>query len=432
MKKWLVLLVVVCLLVTGMALSLSGSAAPKKVQLRWYLRWDNARLNNVAQPIKEEYEKLNPNVEIIIENISNSNEYHMKLQTMLAANAAPDVIYPATHQAYVLAANKQIIDLMPFVKKDKIDLNVYIPEVLELYKYNKTMLYGLPIDTAAFVIFYNKDMFDAAGVPYPTDDMNWEDFIELGKKLVKDTDGDGKIDQWAFHFDTNTVWQVILYQMTGELLFDDLYNPKKFLLTNKNQIEALQFCADLIHKHKLTISPAQRGNIGDMFMSGQAAMNIIGHWRVPTYNASVKFNWDVAALPQAGKVRANRGDGSCFSITKSSKNPQAAWEFVKFLAGPNAPGVRKLLALGQMVPSQEALTKDELYLKTPGQRLINKPAFLVGRENMMTVYQPFTTWYSEAETAMRAAFVPLWEGQATAEQVVKALAPQIEALMAGN
>lgn len=428
MNRRIVALVIVCALIGSMALSVC--AAPK-IQLRWYLRWDNARLKNVAEPIKAEYEKLHPEVEIVIENISNSNEYFLKLQTMLAANSAPDVIYPATHQGYVLAANKQIIDLMPLAKKDKLDLKAYIPEVLELYKYNKKMLFGLPIDTAAIVIFYNKDMFDAAKVPYPTDDMTWEQFIEMGKKLVKDTDGDGKIDQFAFHFDTNTVWQVILYQKTGKLLFDDLYNPTKFLLTDKKQIEALQFCADMITKHKLTLTPAQRGTIGDMFMSGQAAMNIIGHWRVPTYNASVKFNWDVAALPQGGKIKANRGDGSCFAITKNSKHPQAAWEFVKYLAGPDAPGVKKLLALGQMVPAQTALTNHELYLRTPGQRIINKKAFLVGRENLMTVYQPFTTWYNEGENALRGALVPLWEGKATAEQVVKELAPQMEALMAG-
>jgi len=418
---------ILCILIGMMALPTFAAA---KTQLRWYLRWDSARLENVAKPVIEEYQKLHPNVEIVLENISNSNEYFLKLQTMLAANSAPDVIYPATHQGYVLAANKQLVDLMPLVKKDKIDLNVYIQSVLNLYK-NKKMLFGLPIDTAAFVIFYNKDMFDAAKVPYPTDNMTWEQFVEMGKKLLKDTDGDGRIDQYAFHFDTNTVWQVILYQKTGKLLFDDLYNPKKFLLKEKDQIEALQFCADMINKHKLTLAPSQRGSIGDMFMAGQAAMNIIGHWRVPTYNASVKFNWDVAALPQSGKVKANRGDGSCFAITKDCKNPQAAWEFVKYLAGPNAPGVHKLLNLGQMVPSQIALTTHEAYLRPPGQRIINKQAFLVGRENMMTVYQPFTSWYSEAENAMRGAFVPLWEGKATAAEVVKNLAPQIEALIAG-
>ena len=430
MRRHWVILLVVGLLISSMTASVL--AAPK-VNLRWYLRWDKARLDSVATPVKEEYEKLHPNVEITIENISNGNQYFDKLQTMLAANSAPDVIYPATHQAYQLAAKKQLLDLMPFVKKSKMDLNAYIPAVLNMYKFKNgktTMLDGLPIDTAAFVIFYNKDMFDAAKVPYPKDNMTWDQFFEMAKKLVKDKDGDGRIDQYAIHWDTNNYWTIMTYQMTGKFMFDDLYQPTKFLLNEKDQIQALQTYADVITKYNLCPTPSQRGQIQDLFLSGTAAMNLIGHWRVPTYNTSVKFNWDVAAMPQ-GKFKCNRGDGSCFSITKDTKNPEAAWEFVKYLAGPDAPGVNKLLALGQMVPSQTKLTKSDLYLNTPGQKKINKKAFLVGRENMIPMYQPFAVWYNEWENNFRGAFVDLWEGKITAAEAVKNVTPKVEALMSG-
>ncbi len=422
-------------LICGLAivgLSMSTFAAPKTT-LRWYLRWDKARLDKVATPVKEEYEKLHPDVEIIIENISNGSEYFDKLQTMLAANSAPDVIYPATHQAYQLAAKKQIIDLMPFVKKDKLDLKAYIPSVLNMYQYKSgktTVLQGLPIDTATFVIFYNKDMFDAAKVPYPTDNMTWDQFFEMSKKLVKDTNGDGKIDQYAIHWDTNNYWSLFVYQMTGKYMFDNLYEPKQFLLKNANQVQALQRYADVIAKYHLAPTPSQRGQITDLFLAGNAAMNMIGHWRVPTYNASVKFRWDVAALPH-GKFPANRGDGSCFSISKDCKNPAQAWEFVKYLAGPDAPGVMKLLSLGQMVPSQTKLTQSELFLNTPGQVKINKKAFLAGRQTMIPMYQPFTTWYNEWENGFLGAFNDMWEGKTTAAQAVKNITPKVEALMSG-
>src|SRR5690554_5227066 len=348
MKKRLLIHLLFCILLLSLPV-FSALSAPE-VTLRWYLRWDQTRIRNVAEPVKEEYERLNPGVNIVIENIASGDEYWLKLQTMLAANAAPDVIYPATHHAYILSSKNQLLDLMPFVERDNIDLSVYIPAVLDLYKY-EDILYALPIDTAALVTFYNKEMFDASGVPYPTDDMTWDEFIAMGKRLVRDTTGDGRINQYAVHLDTDIYWPMLVYHMTGEYLFDDLYQPTEFLLKKQEQINAVQYYADIIVKHGLAPTPSQQAGITDTFLAGVAAMNIVGHWRVPTYNAEAKFEWDVAALPR-GKYPANRGEGSGFAVTKDTKHPEAAWQFVNYLAGPDAPGTKKLLELGLMVPSQ--------------------------------------------------------------------------------
>ena len=426
-KKYLALLVLPLIFILVGSFLTGPVKSASKTELRWYLRWDNARLEAVAKPVIEDYQKLNPNVEIILENVGSGNEYWMRLQTMLAADSCPDVVYPATHQAYLLSQNKQLINLMPFVKRDKIDLKAYIPAVLDFYM-EKDVLFGLPIDTASLVIFYNKDMFDEAGVPYPTDNMTWDELITMSKKLVKDKDGDGRIDQYALHLDSNIYWKIVTYHMTGKMLFDDLKNPTKLLLKNKDQIQAIQYFADMMVKHHIAPTPSMRADISDMFLAGNAAMNIIGHWRVPTYNKSVKFNWDVAALPR-GKYPANRGDGSCFAISKDTKNPEAAWEFVKYLAGPDAPGVKKLLSLGQMVPAQTALLDSDLFLKTPGQRLINKKAFLAWNNVLLSPYQPFHEIFNEVDNTIRAAFAELWEGKISAEQAVKNATPKLETLL---
>jgi multiple sugar transport system substrate-binding protein len=142
------------------------------------------------------FQKEYPNVKVEIENIGSGTEYWTKLQTMVAAGTAPDVLYPATHNAYALASNGALMFVDDLAKRDKIDLNKYDQSILNLYKYNgKTTC--LPIDTAALVIFYNKNMFDAAGVPYPKDGWTLDDFLATAQKLTKDTNNDGKTDQFG-------------------------------------------------------------------------------------------------------------------------------------------------------------------------------------------------------------------------------------------
>ncbi|NLG85062.1 MAG: sugar ABC transporter substrate-binding protein [Firmicutes bacterium] len=401
----------------------STVAAAEQITLRWFMRWDKVRLDNVAKPIIEEFQKKHPNIKIEIENIASGREYTTKLLTMAAGGAMPDVLYPNTCDANVLAAKGALLDLRPFMKL--VDLTAYDRRILDLYRY-KGGIYGLPIDRAALAIFYNKDMFDEAKVPYPTKEMTWDEFIALAKKLTKDKNGDGRIDQWGVHLETDTYWQVFLYHMTGKNMYDDLYKPTKFLMKEPKAVEAIQLYADMMLKHKIAPTPSQRAGISDLFVAGSAAMNIIGHWRVPQYIENCKFRWDVAPLPH-GPYKANRADGSCFAIGKNTKHPKEAWEFVKYLAGPDSPGVKKLLELQQMVPAITKYQKSDLFLKSEPQ--INKKAFLAYSDRLVICYQPLNTDFQELDNIIRTELNKVWEGEETAAEAIKNITPKVEAVL---
>lgn len=398
-------------------------AAAKQVTLKWFMRWDKARLDGVAQPVIEAFQKQNPNIKVEIENIGSGTEYWTKLQTMIAGGTAPDVIYPATHNAYALASQGALVFLDDLAKRDNLDLNKYDKSILDLYKYNGKVA-CLPIDTAALVVYYNKDMFDKAGLPYPKGGWTWAEFLDTAKKLTKDTNGDGKTDQ--FGVDTWTAyWPVIVWSMTGHGVFDDIRKPAKFIINDKESVDALQWLGDLTNKHKVMPSTAERASISDMFLAGKSGMNIIGHWRVPQYMANIKdFKWDVAVLPK-GKILANRSDGSCFGITAQSKNPEAAWEFVKFLAGPNSMGVGLLLDLQQMTPALTDYQKSDRFLKPANLANVNKNAFLAGKDNLFTMYDPIHPSYDELNTIMSQELGELWNGNATAQQAIDRMLPKI-------
>ncbi len=405
----------------------ANTGSGEQVTLRWYMRWDKARLENVAQPVIEAFEKENPNINVEIENVGSGSEYWTKLQTMIAGGTAPDIVYPATHNGYALASKGALLSLDSFLERDKIDVSKFDPAIIDLYRYDGK-LYGLPIDKAALVVFYNKKLFDEAKVAYPKDDWTWDDFLEAAKATTKDTNGDGRND--IFGVDTFTqYWPVMVWTRTGHNIFDDPKKPTKFLLDDPEATAGLQWLADLSNKEHVMPSAAERADISDMFLAGKSAMQIVGHWRVPQYMANVKdFEWDIAALPR-GKIAANRSDGSSFAITANSKHPEEAWQFVRFLAGPGSTGVERLLELQQMTPALKEFQQSDVFLKPEALPNVNKAAFLAGSDNLFTMYDPIHPAYDEISAIETQELNELWNGNATAQQAVERMKPQIEAAL---
>ncbi|RME09138.1 MAG: sugar ABC transporter substrate-binding protein [Ardenticatenia bacterium] len=410
------------------ASSQQESAQQEQVTLKWFLRWDQTRVDNVARPVIEEFEQLHPNIKIELENIGSSSEYYTKLQTMVAGGTPPDVFYPATHVAYAYAFKGAIRPVQDFIERDGIDLNAYEQQVLDLYKLNGEV-YCLPIDTAALVVFYNKTLFDEAGVPYPQEGWTWDDFLQTAKALTKDVDGDGQTDQFGVDVFRN-YWPMMVWSNTGHGLFDDLRHPTKFLVaSDPKAVESIQWIADLTLVHGVMPSDEQRADISDLFAAGKAAMQIVGHWRVPRYLAA-EIDFDFAPLPIGDFGQpVNRADGSCFAISAQSKHPEEAWEFVKFLAAPGARGVELLLDLQLMTPALVEYQQDPRFLNPPELEGKNKAAFLAGKENLYSMYDPLHPMYAAFDAAWKQELGVVWLGDVTAEEAVSRLNEQVQEML---
>lgn len=413
---------------SGQAAQPEAAAAGEPVNLKLFLRWDQARLDSVAAPVIEAFQNANPGVTIELENIGVSKDYYTKLQTTIAGGTPPDVFYPATHIAYALASKGAILPVSDLAERDGIDLSQYDPAILDMYTLDGEV-YCLPIDSASLVVFYNKDLFDAAGVAYPTEGWTWDDFLTTAQALTKDTDGDGNIDQFGVD-QFRDYWPLLVWSNTGHGLFDDIRNPTKFLGNEPAAIESIQWMGDLMTVSNVMPSDEQRADITDMFAAKKAGMAVIGHWRVPTYQAVEGLNFDYVALP-IGKFgqAVNRADGSCFAISADSKNPDQAWELVKFLAGPGAEGVNLLLDLQQMTPALTEFQQDARFLHPEAQPDANLAAFLAGRDNLFTMYDPIHPMYSAFDAAWKQELGAVWSGDATAEEAVARLTTQVQDML---
>lgn len=284
----------------------------------WAQRGDNPDVDWITQ-----FEKQNPNIKIDYIAVTEGN-YSEKLNAMIAAHTAPDVILAWECDINRFAKKKAIIPLDDYIKNTKaFTMDDFVPAVDQFGK-TSGATYALPWCLAAEILYYNKDMFDKAGVPYPTNDWTTQQFEDAAKKLtiVKD----GKTVQWGADAIS---FQGIWYAMFGAA-GDDVVDSTGKPVLGDGARKALQWQADLTNKYKVCPPPAASGtNAVDLFSAGKAAMTRAGNWMIQTYRPITDFKWDVAPLPKDQRQYTNLHTGF-FTINAESKVKDAAWKFIEF------------------------------------------------------------------------------------------------------
>jgi len=319
-----------------------GGGSAEKIELR-FVSWDTAQASvDIMNNAKAAFEKENPNITIKIETSPYEN-YMTKLQTEIAAGSAPDMIQIGERDFRKYLEKGIVIDLMPYaegeIKYDLADIN---PTILEVIKVDGK-LPVLNIGVATTGIFYNKKLFDAAGIPYPKEDWTWEEFVEIAKRLT--VEENGKIVQYGANLNLSKDWVETLVQSNGGKYLSDDGKTTKGALDSPETVEALQFIVDLYNVHKVAPNPADLMALKgiDLFGTGMVAMNMNGSWATADLRANPELDFGVAGLPRfADGKRANLMYTSGYGISSDSKHPEEAWKFLQFLTSPETDSGKAL------------------------------------------------------------------------------------------
>ena len=363
MKKYLYFgLLLILLLSACSSAATQVPAAAAQTEVIWYVRANEDEQNWEASMVIPDFEKQNPTIRINLV-IVPANDFDTKMQTMIAAGTPPDIWShwgPSGFQDYVKRG--LVADLTPLIEKDRFDLSDFQPEILDTYKVDGKIM-GLPILSTGSFIFYNKDLFDKAGIAYPTsswDDTTWtyERFLEMCKDLTKVT-GDPVTDVYGCNLG---LWPNDAYPlMWGRDIFpDSAYQTgfaDKSFLDDPKVIAAFQARQDILWKLKVMPSPAASdamNTTGDIFMTGKIAMNLTGGWGWWNYTDIKDFHWAAAALPYGADGRRDVVFTDPWMMSSKTTHPNEAWTFLKYLTAPaqqeswmkltGAPPVRKSLA----------------------------------------------------------------------------------------
>lgn len=290
--------------------------------------WDNT-ISPMFKAATDAFLAENPDVEIEYID-TQADEYNNKLTVMLAGgDSDPDVIFVKDAETQVTMKNKgQIMNLDELIKKD----NLEIPNdggAVDLLKMDGSN-YTLPFRKDWYVLYYNKDLFDKAGVPYPGDDMTWAEYEELANKMTMDTDGSkvygthnhtwmAMVSNWAVQDGKNTL-------MSEDYSFLKPYYEQALRMQKEGIV---QDYANL---------KTSKIHYVSAFEQQQCAMIPMGSWFMNTLisdkeKGEFDFNWGMTRLPHPEGVEAGSTVGAITPVAINAKTDQQelAWEYVKFI-----------------------------------------------------------------------------------------------------
>jgi multiple sugar transport system substrate-binding protein len=315
-----------------------------------YSIWGDPQELTSQKKIVDAFHKVEPNITVKV-TVSDWEAFWDKLQAGLAGGAAPDVFAMDGPLFPDYQSRDQLLDLKPYIDKEGYDLTQLADQGVKDFTTADGGQYGLPRDLNVIALYYNKKMFDAANVPYPDDTWDWNKLVEVAKQLTKDTNGDGKTDQWGFYTETTDMenyWLSLVWQNGGDVLSPD---GTTTAINTPEAAGGIQFLQDLIWKHKVMPDPAITAETGDTFEQGKAAMEANGSWLVPTHTAA-KLDFGIAPLPKGPVTQATSVNPTGAVVFKGTKSPDAAWAFVKYLASPAAQ--EQLMQLHASLPVSKA------------------------------------------------------------------------------
>jgi multiple sugar transport system substrate-binding protein len=318
-----------------------ATQAPAKPALSGTVRvgsWDSADALAPFNSAITSFEAAYPGVKVQLEDVP--QDYGPKLLAEFASGTAPDVFQVGDGDVSNFATKGVFEPLDPYIAgtkgSDPLDTSVFIQAVADIGKVGGTT-YLLTKDSSPLVLYYNKKLFDAAGVAYPTDAWTWNDLLTAAQKLTV-TSG-GKITQWGIQLPDSWgdwLWTrgllPIIYQNGGDIISPDGKKVSGYLDSDAT-IAALQWYTDLFLKEKVAPTKADVAALSgqDLFQTGKVAMLWTGVWPLGGYIKDTTMSFGTAQLPSGSAGRANSICWAGFALYSKSQNKDAAWAFLRWI-----------------------------------------------------------------------------------------------------
>jgi multiple sugar transport system substrate-binding protein len=316
----------------------TAAAIPGALQL---MGWASSDAENVRlQEIVDQWNAANPDSQVQLNLVP---DYDTKLQTALAGGSPPDIFYIDSFKLPDLVAANAVLP----IGDQLTDPDDFYPSMREAFTIDGTF-YCPPKDFSTLALEYNKDLFDAAGVAYPTADWTWEDLRAAAEQL---TDPDAGVYGMVLSPDFARLIAFI-YQAGGTVTNEDF---TAMTLDSDAAREATDFFINMV-VDGLAAQPADldSGWAGEAFGKGQAAMAMEGNWIVPFLKDQFPdLNYGVTELPAGSAGKATMAFTVCYGVPANGKNNEKAIEVVDFLTGPE--GMKAWSDLGLAMPTRASL-----------------------------------------------------------------------------
>ncbi|WP_394649384.1 ABC transporter substrate-binding protein [uncultured Deinococcus sp.] len=420
--------------------ALSAAQAATTLQ---YVLWDSNQ-QPAYQQCANAFTKANPDITVKISQ-KGWDDYWSSLTTGFVSGTAPDVF--TNHLGYYpqFAANNQLVDLAPYIARDKLDTGIYYPGLKDLWGRNGKQ-YGLPKDFDTVAIFYNADLLAKAGMkPADLANLTWNPkdggtYQKAMARLSLDKSGNSglsakfnpkQVNQYGYQtgygttFNGQTQWSFLAATLGWKHL--DQPFARTYHYDDPRFAQTVQWLADLGTRGLTPTYQESKAGDDSLFRAGRAAMVTNGSWMIADYTSKLPFKVGIAPLPKGpnGK-RMSMFNGLADSIWVGSKNKDAAWKWVKFLA---SRGCQDLVGRsGSVLPAIPASTN--LALAAFKAKGVDASVFVnQAKTPGGTFYYPISDKASEVNDIMSNTLQGIFSGQNKASAVLGGANSRVNALL---
>jgi multiple sugar transport system substrate-binding protein len=334
----------------------TGGESEEKVQLV-YQDWRTDWFPPMAQQALEVFHQDHPNIRVFY--TPDPDDVEETMLSDMEAGTAPDVFAGCCSFFPIWAQKKHTLDLRPYVEADlnQATLDDWDPAQYNSFFTQDGRQYGLPKYHGALALYYNKDLFDEYGVPYPDHTWDYDDYLHAMKALTHDRDGDGKTDLWGSMIDIS--WdriQVYVNAWGGHLVDPD--DPSRCLMGEPEALAAMEWIRARMWDDRVmaTFLDVQNLETRQAFINQSVAMVEDGSWALKDILDGSDFRFGVAPMPSGPARRVTLATTDGFGIYADTKHPEAAWELLKFLISEEYG--RAMARANFLQPARASLVED--------------------------------------------------------------------------
>jgi multiple sugar transport system substrate-binding protein len=331
-----------------------ATEAPTKpaeiVTLEWWVVPDGNYSEETLRGLAAEFESTHPNIKINV--LPNPEDgFNDKMTTALGAGTgAPDIALFWDNNWLT-----QTLPLDEYIARDGIDSSAYFEGAWNNFAEFNGKILGLPLGYSSNFLMYNKDVFDAKGIAYPTWDLTADEYVSLISQLA-----DPNTKTWGG--DTPRGPFRAIFQNFGAFPYSEDSKTVEGYINSPESVAAYEWLWDVVNTHAAptptdlqTLSQQGTGPV-DLFYAGKLAMVTTS----PAYMLKAHeqgINFGIIPEPGVtGQTRYAHAFSLTASIWKGTQHPEEAWEFLKYYAGPE--GQKYLMTHGNFLPSIKALYQE--------------------------------------------------------------------------
>lgn len=374
------------------------------------------------------FEASQPGIEVDVLQIAERDDLIARLSTSFAGGEPPD-LFLMNYRYLGQFESKGVLEPLDtyLASSSAFSAEDFYPEAMSVFQ-NEGVQTCMPQNVSSLVLYYNRDLFQAAGVaPPPAAGWKWVDMVSAAATLTQDIDDDGAIDVYGLGTDVEIIRLAPFIWSNGGEIVDDPMRPTRFTIGSLKAIRPLQAFLDLrgIAGVTPTDEEAESADFETRFLDGSLAMMLESRKVVPSFRTITHFEWDVAQLP-VHRETATILHSDAYCMTASSERKDQAWEFLEFALGTE--GQRIATATGRTVPSLRSVAESDAFLD-PNAAPESSQVFLDNIPFIQAV-PPIETW-PEIEDVVNALLEEAYydpAGRGEAGELVLAILDQTQPL----